>query len=145
MYEEYTNKQIYEALCPKLRKMGWDVIVDSGYVNPKFVELVGTLYRSAYIRGERGRSFIIGSDKKPDVPGTKWVSAKNYKLSVGDKVRYAEPDFEGDNWYPETGTIGYVEKIDDSFNCWVQWPKGSTSKDDCWCVADCQLEVEVCK
>lgn len=64
------------------------------------------------------------------------------KFTVGMKVRFIDENghkFEP-QFYPEVGTIGTV--IDASHDClFIQWPKGSTSGDDCWCALSYRLEI----
>lgn len=56
------------------------------------------------------------------------------KFNVGDKVRYIGEDHNDmPQFYPPVGTIGTV--INQSNECddvYVQWEKGSTSREDCW-------------
>lgn len=64
MYEQYTDKQIVEMLKPKLTKIlgdgMWDTALEHSESGRNLIELIATIYRSAYIRGQLGRSFIIG-------------------------------------------------------------------------------------
>ena len=70
MYEQYTDKQIVEMLKPKLTKImdGMDGILYTALEHSEsgrnLIKLIATIYRSAYIRGQLGRSFIIGEQKK---------------------------------------------------------------------------------
>ena len=72
MYEQYTDKQIVEMLRPKLTKImdGMDGMLDTALEHPdggrKLIKLIATIYRSAYIRGQLGRSFIIGEKKEKE-------------------------------------------------------------------------------
>lgn len=59
MYEQYTDKQIVEMLMPKLAKPGWGNVA-SDELYPDTVEMIATIYRLAYTRGQLGWSFIIG-------------------------------------------------------------------------------------
>lgn len=56
------------------------------------------------------------------------------KFNVGDKVRYIGKEHkELPEFYPEFGTIGIIiNSSENSFDVYVQWEKGSTSKEDCW-------------
>lgn len=56
------------------------------------------------------------------------------KFNVGDKVRYIGNDHKKmPEFYPEIGTAGIViNSLKDSFDVYIQWKKGSTSKKDCW-------------
>lgn len=63
-------------------------------------------------------------------------------IKVGDKVRYISKDHaRKPEYYPEVGTVGTVKCIDENGNVWVQWPKGSTSKDDYWCCYEDDVEL----
>lgn len=77
MYEEYTDKQIVEMLEPKLKKLGY------GILYPETAKLMATIYRSGYIRGQLGRSFIIGEKKIKE----KWEYFNKNNVKVGSKVR----------------------------------------------------------
>lgn len=58
MYKQYTDKQIVEMLMPKLAKPGYGS-VSSKDLYPDTIEMIATIYRLAYIRGQVGQSFII--------------------------------------------------------------------------------------
>lgn len=125
MYEQYTDKQIVEMLVPMLKKavpeLEWNVIKD----NPDFFsvtnKMIATIYRSAYIRGQLGQSFIIGEEEvKESVPPFK----------TGDKVKFLGLSFEdealvGGQLYPPVNTIGKVVEVLGPEYCFVQWPKGA--------------------
>lgn len=133
MYEQYTDKQIVEMLVPKLEKLGW-----APEFNPRMEKLISTLYKSGYIRGQLGRSFIIGQSKRTE----HWVSAAKDNVKVSSKVRMAdgEAHFVDPECSPIIGTEGIVEKIDSSI-CLVKWPEGTTSKDDRWFCTYEELEM----
>lgn len=127
MYEQYTDKQIVEMLRPKLTKImdGMDGMLDTALEHPdggrKLIKLIATIYRSAYIRGQLGRSFIIGEKKEKE-------SVSFFK--TGDKVKFLGPDVEneslvGSQLYPPVNTIGEVVGVLSSEFCFVQWPKGA--------------------
>lgn len=127
MYEQYTDKQIVEMLKPKLTKImdGMDGMLDTALEHPdggrKLIKLIATIYRSAYIRGQLGRSFIIGEKKEKE-------SVSFFK--TGDKVKFLGPDVEneslvGSQLYPPVNTIGEVVGVLSSEFCFVQWPKGA--------------------
>lgn len=84
MYEQYTDKQIVEMLRPKLTKImdGMDGMLDTALEYSEggrnLIKLIATIYRSAYIRGQLGRSFIIGEKKEKD---------SVVAFQVGDKVK----------------------------------------------------------
>ena len=55
------------------------------------------------------------------------------KFNVGNKVRYIGTEHDiNSQWYPSIGTIGTVVENVDEINCYIQWTKGSTSKEDRW-------------
>lgn len=55
------------------------------------------------------------------------------KFNVGDKVRYIGTEHDiNPQWFPIVGTIGTVVQDVDEIDCYIQWPKGSTSKEDHW-------------
>ena len=55
------------------------------------------------------------------------------KFKVGDKVKYVGSEHEiNPQWFPIIGTIGTVMQDVDEFDCYIQWQKGSTSKEDRW-------------
>lgn len=60
MYEQYTDEQIVEMLGSKLRKLGYSTFADNSKYYPDICKLISTIYKSGYIRGQLGRSFIIG-------------------------------------------------------------------------------------
>lgn len=70
MYEQYTDKQIVEMLIPKLKaaELGWnwEVLIKYPERNKNMLKAIATIYRSAYIRGQLGRSFIIGEKKNKE-------------------------------------------------------------------------------
>lgn len=126
MYEQYTDKQIVEMLKPKLIKImdGMDGILDTALEHSEsgrnLIKLIATIYRSAYIRGQFGRSFIIGEKKdKESVPSFK----------AGDKVKFfgfSEDEALVDSqFYPPVNTVGEVVEVLSSEFCFVQWPKSA--------------------
>ena len=143
MYEQYTDKQIVEMLVPKLNKAvpdgHWDECVKRPELNKKFIKAVATIYRSAYLRGHLGRSFIIGEKKQGE-----WVPATEVLPKEGDKVKMIDRDTVFLDWFPENGTIGTVISAN-SQTAFVQWPKGSTSRDDKWNSNLVRLEVFLCE
>ena len=136
MYEQYTDKQIVEMLVPKLAKLGWGKDVDSIYHFPETCKMIATIYRSAYIRGQLGRSFIIG-EKKAKEP------VSDFK--VGDKVKFLglniddEEGIHNRRFYPPVNTIGEVVESGLIY-CAVRWPKGITSGDGIWSCRNIYLE-----
>ena len=148
MYEQYTDKQIVEMLVPKLKKAVPEVSWDAIKANPDFHrvtnKMVATIYRSGYIRGQLGRSFIIGEPKQ-----TKhWVPATKDNVKVGSKVRMIDEEAHksAPDCYPPVSTVGVV--IDNSI-CrilpLVQWPINSVGGDDATHCLSCYLEVLVCE
>ena len=146
MYEQYTDKQIVEMLAPKLMKavpsVDWNMVIANAGCNWRIIQAIGLVYRSAYIRGQKGRSFIIGEPKCTE----RWVPATKSNVKVGSKVRMIDEESHRDNpWcFPEVGTAGVVTELSCN-NCHIQWPKGSTSQDDRWYAAWDNLEVLVCE
>lgn len=132
MYEQYTDKQIVEMLKPKLEKLGWGSVVNND-LYPSTIKMIATIYRSAYIRGQLGRSFIIG-EKKANEKKTK-ESVNTFK--VGDKVKFLgfniddEEALHNRQFYPPVNTIGEVVNPGLIY-CFVQWPKGLTTGDGRW-------------
>lgn len=124
MYEQYTDKQIVEMLIPKLRQavpeLEWSAIKD----NPDFFsvtnKMIATIYRSAYIRGQLGRSFIIGEKKDKE-------SVSSFK--TGDEVKFLglseDEALVGSQFYPPVNTVGEVVEVLSPEFCFVQWPKGA--------------------
>lgn len=133
MYEQYTDKQIVEMLAPKLEKLGW-----APEFNSRMEKLISTLYKSGYIRGQLGRSFIIGEPKQTE----HWVPATKDNVKVGSRVMMIdrEAHFAVPEYNPVAGTVGIVEEIDSNI-CLVKWPKGTTSEDDKWYSTYEELEV----
>ena len=126
MYEQYTDKQIVEMLRPKLTKImdGMDGMLDTAFEHSdggrNLIKLIATIYRSAYIRGQLGRSFIIGEKKdKESVPSFK----------TGDKVKFLglseDEALVGSQFYPSVNTVGEVVEVLSPEFCFVQWPKGA--------------------
>ena len=64
------------------------------------------------------------------------------KFNIGDKVRYIGEDHrEMPRFYPEIGTIGTVVKEGGGTDWYIQWTKGSTSKEDCWYCDENDIEL----
>ncbi len=137
MYEQYTDKQIVEMLKPKLAKLGWESEFD-----PRMEKLISTLYKSGYIRGQLGRSFIIGEKNKHE----HWVPANKDNIKVGSKVRMIDKEANNEFfcWFPINGVVGVVVKPY-CCNCEVQWPEGTTSGNDSWYCNYERLEVLLCE
>lgn len=124
MYEQYTDKQIVEMLVPKLSKIlgngMWESALEHSEGGRNLIRLIATIYRSAYIRGQLGRSFIIGEKKdKESVPSFK----------TGDKVKFLglseDEALVGSQFYPSVNTVGEVVEVLSPEFCFVQWPKGA--------------------
>lgn len=67
------------------------------------------------------------------------------KFNVGDRVRYIGNDhIDCPEYYPTVGTIGKITgTLDDDPDCYIQWPKNSTSgNDEHWCSKD---DIELVK
>lgn len=142
MYEQYTDEQIVEMLKPKLAKLGWGKDVDSIYFSPKTCKMIGTIYRSAYIRGQLGRSFIIGEPKQTE----HWAPATKDNVKIGSKVKMIDEECHRSNpWcVPDVGTVGTVTELGLHTHL-VQWPAGTTSITDEWYCNDTYLEVLLCE
>lgn len=138
MYEQYTDEQIVEMLGNKLKKLGYDTIANNPEHYPDACKLISTLYKSGYIRGQLGRSFIIGEKKQE-----KWVPANKDNVKVGSKVRYlnAEKHKCSPVLYSEPGTVGEVMKVCSGETCRVQWSCFYTSLFVRWF----DLEVLLCE
>lgn len=140
MYEQYTNKQIVEMLVPKLEKLGWGPTVGHLERYPSTCKVIAAIYRSAYIRGQLGRSFIIGEPKQTE----RWVPATKDNVKVGSKVRFANEQLHEryPQYFPCRGTIGEVKTVCKGELCDVQWPKGTTN----WWITKWEdLEVLLCE
>lgn len=143
MYEQYTDEQIVEMLIPKMNKCSertkWNGLIEKPWGNADLFKVVATIYRSAYIRGQLGRSFIIGEPKQ-----TKhWVPATRDNVKKGVKVRYlnAGKHLKNPEFYPLQGTIGEVVLVCDDDTCLVQWPGYKTT----WYASRFDLEVLLCE
>lgn len=137
MYEQYTDKQIVEMLIPKLNKAtvgcDWSGITNYPKVNENLIKAIATIYRSAYIRGQLGRSFIIGEKKE---------RAADIVFQIGDGVKLINKkgvDTKDNRYFPPIGTIGEVTEIGSDY-CFVQWPKGITCGDGVWACPNHFLE-----
>lgn len=146
MYEQYTDNQIVEMLIPKMNKCSertkWDGLIEKPWGNADLFKVLATIYRSAYIRGQLGRSFIIGESKQTE----HWVPATKDNVKVGSKVRMIDETGHRDipDWFPDVGTVGTVTEVGFHTHL-IQWPKKSTSKTDEWYCADTCLEVLLCE
>ena len=106
---QYSDKQIWEMLKPKMEKMGYNIDLDSvSCFNGKALEkLIAVIYRSGYTRGRKGRSFIIGEKKK----GYWEHCYEGEKLPEGTKVKLNENiDQEYSLWNFTKNSIGYSTK-----------------------------------
>ncbi len=140
MYEQYTDEQIVEMLLPKMNKCSnhtkWDGLIEKPWGNADLFKVIATIYRSAYIRGQLGRSFIIG-EKKAKAP------VNTFK--VGDKVKFLGLDIEDEEalsnrrFYPPVNTVGEVVELGLIY-CVVRWHKGATSGDGIWSCRNNYLE-----
>ena len=64
------------------------------------------------------------------------------KFNVGDKVRYIGKDHkEMPEFYPKIGVVGTVVKKSGDTDWYIQWPKGSTSREDCWYCDENDIEL----
>ena len=152
MYEQYTDKQIVEMLEPKLEKavpsVDWNMVIANAGCNWRIIQAIGLVYRSAYIRGQLGRSFIIGEPKQTEPKCTeRWVPVNSNNVKKGDSVRYIGKNGHKNSpeYYPAKDVVGKVIKVCSDLTCHIQWPKGSTSQDDRWYADWCNLEVLLCE
>lgn len=152
MYEQYTDKQIVEMLKPKLTKIlgdgMWDTALEHSEGGRNLIELIATIYRSAYVRGQLGRSFIIGEPKQSEPKCTeRWVPVNSNNVKKGDSVRYIGKNGHKNSreYYPAKDVVGKVIKVCSDLTCHIQWPKGSTSQNDRWYADWDNLEVLVCE
>ena len=152
MYEQYTDKQIVEMLEPKLEKavpsVDWNMVIANAGCNWRIIQAIGLVYRSAYIRGQLGRSFIIGEPKQSEPKCTeRWVPVNSNNVKKGDSVRYIGKNGHKNSpeYYPAKDVVGKVIKVCSDLTCHIQWPKGSTSQDDRWYADWCNLEVLLCE
>ncbi len=132
MYEEYTDEQIVEMLIPKLKKsvpeLNWDEYLKRPDAFSIWNRLISVIYKSGYVRGQLGRSFIIG-EKKAKEP----VSV----FKVGDKVKFLGFNLKGEvalnnrGFFPHVGTIGEIVETGLVY-CFVRWPQGTVSGDRVW-------------
>lgn len=143
MYEQYTDKQIVEMLVPKLNKsvpeVNWRTEL---FYNDELIKALSIVYRSGYIRGQLGRSFIIGEPKQTE----HWVRATKNNVKIGSKVRMVDEKGHRSNpWrFPDVGTVGTVIEVGTHIHL-VQWPKGSTGRTDEWYCDNTLLEVLLCE
>jgi hypothetical protein len=66
-------------------------------------------------------------------------------LKIGDTVKMIDSslNIEEPQFYPKKNTKGKVTGIDGVYIT-VQWEKGSTSRNDCWCISCDEIQkVEV--
>ena len=140
MYEQYTDKQIVEMLVPKLNKAtvgcDWSGITNYPKVNENLIKAIATIYRSAYIRGQLGRSFIIDEKKAKEPVNT---------FKVGDRVKFLGLNIEDEEalnnrrFYPPVNIVGEVVELGLDY-CFVQWPKGIPPDDGVWACRNTYLK-----
>lgn len=140
MYEQYTDKQIVEMLRPKMNKCSertkWDGLIQKPWGNADLFKAIATIYRSAYIRGQLGRSFIIGEKKDKDPVNT---------FKMDDKVKFLglniddEEALHNRRFYPPVNTVGKVTELGSDY-CFVQWPDGTTAGNGVWACRNIYLE-----
>lgn len=152
MYEQYTDKQIVEMLVLKLMKavpsVDWNMVIANAGCNWRIIQAIGLVYRSAYIRGQKGRSFIIGEPKRTEPKQTeRWVPVNGDNVKKGDSVRYIGKNGHKINpdYYPTKDVVGKVIEVCSDRLFYIQWPKGSTSQNDRWYAAWNNLEVLLCE
>ena len=124
MYEQYTDKQIVEMLVPKLNKVlggDWSCLFEYPKVYTNIIKAISLAYRSGYIRGQLGHSFIVDEEKAKE-------SVSSFK--TGDKVKFLgfsseDESLVGSQFYPPVNTIGEVVEVLSPEFCFVQWPKNT--------------------
>lgn len=130
MYEQYADKQIVEMLIPKLNKAtghDWNDLFEYPKVCADMIEAISLAYRSGYVRGQLGRSFIIGGKKADEKKVKKSVNT----FKVGNKVKFLgfgvedEEALSNRHYYPPVNTVGEVVEVLSPEYCFVQWPKGA--------------------
>ena len=121
----------------------WNMVIANAGRNWRIIQAIGLVYRSAYIRGQLGRSFIIGETKQTE----HWVPVNGNNVKKGDSVRYTGKNGHKNNpdYYPAKDVVGKVIKVCSDLTCDIQWPKGSTSRNDRWYATWNNLEVFVCE
>lgn len=64
------------------------------------------------------------------------------EFKVGDKVKFLSEELheETPEYYPLVGTVGEVVDHEKD-GCWIEWPEGTTSYDDCWWSENVYLEL----
>ena len=139
MYEQYTDKQIVEMLVPKLNKVlggDWSCLFEYPKVYTNIIKAISLTYRSGYIRGQLGHSFIVDEEKAKE-------SVSSFK--TGDKVKFLGLDTDDEefpkrnSFFPPVNTVGKVVKLGNDY-CFVQWPKSLTSGDGMWVCKNKYLE-----
>lgn len=66
------------------------------------------------------------------------------KFNVGNKVKYiGKKHKDSPEFYPPVGTIGTVVQDVDGVDYYIQWPKGSTSRKDCWYCDENDIELVI--
>lgn len=124
--------------------MNWDEYLKRPDDFSIWSRLISVIYKSGYIRGQKGRSFIIGETKQTE----HWVPATKDNVKVGSKVRMIDEEAHksAPDCYPPVSTVGVV--IDNSI-CrilpLVQWPINSVGGDDVTHCLSRYLEVLVCE
>lgn len=144
MYEQYTDKQIVETLIPKLNKAtshDWNDLFEYPKVCADMIKAISLAYRSGYVRGQLGRSFIIGGKKADEKKAKESVNA----FKAGNKVKFLglgvedEEALNNRRFYPPVNTVGKIVKLDSDY-CFVRWPKGIVSGDEVWAYRNIYLE-----
>lgn len=145
MYEQYTDEQIVEMLIPKMNKCSertkWDGLIQKPWGNADLFKAIATIYRSAYIRGQLGRSFIIGEEKSEEKKAKEPVNP----FKVDDKVKFLGLNIEDEEaltnrrYYPPVNTIGKVTELGSDY-CFIQWPENTTADNGVWACRNIYLE-----
>lgn len=126
MCEQYTDKQIVEMLIPELwqavPELNWREYLKRPDDFSIWNRLISVIYKSGYIRGQLGRSFIIEEKKSEETKAKESVNT----FQIEDKVKLITKNGidENNRFFPPIGTIGKVVKLSPGY-CFIQWPKGS--------------------
>ena len=153
--QHYTNLEIFHSLLPKLKAVSpyvtnWDELdKEENYDDYRYIiDAIAIAYRSGYVRGQKGRSFLIGEPKKTEPKCTeRWVPVNGNNVKKGDSVRYIGKNGHKNSpeYYPAKDVVGKVIKVCSDLTCDIQWPKGSTSRNDRWYASWDNLEVLLCE
>lgn len=135
-----TDDEIYDMLKPKMEKMGinYNGELYNTYMPIEDVKrLVATIYRSGYIRGQKGRPFVIGEKKEKG----HWVPCQHgEELTPGTKLRRNHIKYCDVDWciakIPVGTEVEVLNGAKDSYinvllnKNWVSFPGGDNGKNE---------------